>query len=189
MRIGVQDALDADAALRTAIGGRWIDISLESCPTKTSAFRLRREILELLRSDLVAVEQLGRRVIDQRFPALIEHGAHLYVRLFADGHVDVSAGAHTFDSRSLAPIALNALSGKQKKAAGYDTRLPLWLILSVTDLRGAFDDSLDVLERMNIAIDPFERVVIYNQGRGVNWNRRDGRRAGGEREHDVAFTP
>jgi hypothetical protein len=43
----------------------------------------------------------------------------------------------------------------------YDRAAPLWLILCVTDQRGIFSDSLDLLASVNVAIEPYERVVVY----------------------------
>ena len=178
VRIGVRDAVDADPALEAAIRGRFVSISLCHCPNRRAERRLLREILELLRGEALAVECNGRRIVDARFPTLVEHWAHLFVRTFKGAYVDVTASAHSFDPRSLAQVALKVLERKRNKARSYDTRLPLWLILSVTDQRGVFSGSLDLLERVNVVIEPYERVVVYDEGRAVVIDRSGLRRTG-----------
>lgn len=179
VRVGVRDVIDADPNLRAAIAGRYVSLSLWHCPNRAAERRLVSEIRELLRSDALSAKCYGNRIVDSRFPTLTQHWAHLLVTQSDSGYVDVSASAHSFDSRSLAQVALKVLERKQKKAQAYDRTAPLWLILSVTDQRGVFGDSLDVLEHISVAIEPFERVVICNEGRAVSWDRRDSRRAGG----------
>ncbi len=178
VRIGVRDAVDADGTLRAAISGRYVSLSLWRCPNRSAERRLVREISELLGSDAIAAECHGNRIVDARFRALVEHWAHLHVTTFDGGYVDVTASAHSFDPRSLAQVALKVLERKRKKARDYDITVPLWLILSVTDQRGIFGDSLDLLERLDVVIDPYERVVVYNEGRAVIWNRDGLRRTG-----------
>ncbi len=172
MRTGVWDAVDSDPELQEAIKGRFVSLNLWHCPKRSAELRVQREILELLRSDALAAESHGRRLVDPRFPALVAHWAHLHVTAFDGAYVDVAASAHSFDSRSLAPVALKVLERKRKKASRYDLPAPLWLILCVTDQRGVFGDSLDLLERFDLAIEPYERVVVYNEGRAIIWDRR-----------------
>lgn len=148
------------------------------CPNRSAERRLVREISELLRSDAITAERHGNRIVDARFPTLVEHGAHLHISTSNGAHVDVTASAHSFDPRSLAHVALTVLKRKRKKARGYDLTAPLWLILSVTDQRGVFGKSLDVLERFDVAIEPYERVVVYNDGQAIVWDRDRLRRAG-----------
>ncbi len=178
MRIAVRDAVDADAALQAATRGRSVSLNLWHCPNRSAERRLVREISELLRSDAITAERHGNRIVDARFPALVEHGAHLHINTFDGAYVDVTASAHSFDSRSLAHVALKVLERKRKKARGYDMTAPLWLILSVTDQRGVFGESLDVLERLTVEIEPYERVLVYNEGRVVIWEPITLRRTG-----------
>jgi hypothetical protein len=178
--VRVRDAVDADPDLQAAIAGRYIDIRLLQCPKRAAERRLVSEIQALLRSYALTARYDGNRIVDDRFPTLTEHCTHLHVTSFAGAHVDISASAHSFDSRSLVPVALEVLRRKQKKAQAYDRTLPLWLVLSVTDQRGVFGDSLDVLESIRASIEPFERVMICNEGRVISWDRRDARCADGE---------
>lgn len=175
VRIGVRDAVDAEPALQVALAGHYVSLNLWHCPSRTAEGRLLREIPALLRSDALHAARQGNRIVDPRFPTLAEHWAHLYVSPFDGAYVDVTASAHSFDSRSLARVALKVLERKQKKARHYDTTAPLWLVLSVTDQRGVFGDSLDLLERLEVPIASYERVVVYNEGRAVIWDgiRRD----------------
>jgi hypothetical protein len=153
-------------------------LSLWHCPNRSAERRLVREVIALLRSDAAAAERYGNRIVDGRFPTLAAHWAHLHVSPFDGGFVDVTASAFSFDPRSLAQVALKVLERKKKKARGYDQTAPLWLILSVTDQRGVFGESLDLLERVDVAIEPYERVIIHNDGRAVIWDRSDLRRTG-----------
>jgi hypothetical protein len=178
LRIAVRDAVDADPALQTALSGRYVSLNFWHCPKRSAERRLLREILELLRSDMLAAERGGNRIVDGRFPTLVQHWAHVHVNASEHAYVDVTASAHTFDPRSLAQVARKVLERKQKKALGYDRSAPLWLVLSVTDQRGIFGESLDLLERFNLTIDPFERVVVCNEGRVVIWDRNGLLRAG-----------
>ena len=178
MRIGVRDAVDADPTLKAVIGGSYVSISLWHCPNRSAERRLLQEILKLLRSKPLAVGCNGSRIVDARFPTLVGHWAHLYVRTFNGAYVDVTASAHSFDPRSLAKVALKVIDRKRKKARSYDTGSPLCLILSVTDQRGVFGESLDLLERSNVVFEPYERVIVYNEGRAVILDRAGLRRAG-----------
>ncbi len=171
VRIGVRDAVDADPMLQAAITGRYVNLNLWRCPNRSAESRLLREILELLGSGALAAERHGRRLVDTRFPTLVEHWAHLRVTSFDGGSIDVTASAHSFDPRGLAPVALKVIERKRKKARRYDATAPLWLVLSVTDQRGVFGDSLDLLERFNIEIAPYERVIVSYEGRAVVWDR------------------
>ncbi len=177
VRVGVRDALDADSSLKAAVGDRCVNVTLWRCPSRSAERHLQREITELLRSAAIA-DQQGRRVVDMRFPALVEHWAHLYVSASRVGRVDVTAAAHAFDSRSLVHVALKVLERKRKKARAYDTSAPLWLVLSMTDRRGVFDESLEVLERLSVSIEPYERFIVCNEGRAIALNADGLRRTG-----------
>jgi hypothetical protein len=172
VRIGVRDAVDANPNLQIALANRYVSLDLWRCPERTAEFRLIREIPQLLLSDLLSGGSLGSRITDKRFPTLVEHWAHLYVNAFDGGYIDVTAAANSFDPRGLAEVALKVLKRKQKKAHAYDTTFPLWLILCVTDQRGVFSESLDLLERFEVDITPYERVIIFDNGRAVIWEPR-----------------
>ena len=180
IRIAVRDKVDADAGLQAAIRGRYISFSFWYCPNRSAERRVVCEITELLRNDANDREHHGERIFDgARFPTLFEHGAHLHVTKFAGASVDVSAGAHSFDPRSISDVALKVLERKRKTARKYGMIAPLWLILSVTDQRGVFGDSLEFLDRLrHIEIEPYERVVVYHESRAVIWNRDGLRRTG-----------
>jgi len=180
VRIAVRDEVDADAGLHAAIRGRYVSFSFWRCPDRSAERRVVREITELLRNDAIDKEHHGKRILDgARFPTLVAYWAHLRVTKFAGASVDVTAGAHSFDPRSIADVARKVLERKRKTARKYDTTAPLWLILSVTDQRGVFSDSLEFLDRLqNIEIEPYERVVVYDEGRAVVWDRDGLRRTG-----------
>jgi hypothetical protein len=131
-----------------------------------------------LRDEIVAFLAAGAafalpqsRVVDQRFPLLTEHWAHVYVSSepLANGLVDVGTGANSFAPDGLVGITLERLQQKQARAVGYDSTRPLWLGLFITDQRGLFDETLLALRQLVPPIAPYELVAVYYEGDVVVW--------------------
>lgn len=170
----IKDAIDADPAIAAAMYAQHVEFRMSICPTRSQARLLQRELLAFLNAKrhVAVAERTFTHIYDG---ALGDVGLTMYRAPWehteGSAHIiHVSAAAHTFSPLSLAPIVGRRLERKRRLAAGYGVA-PLWLVLGVTDIRGAWDASLDLLARYNPDIEPFERVVIADTRRAVIWTR------------------
>lgn len=168
----VKDAIDADPAIAAAMYGQHVEFRMSVCPTRSQARLVKRDLLAFLQAH-------RHTAIAERTFAHINDGALGEVGLTMDRAawsdtggsphiVHVSAGAHTFSPLSLAPIVARRLERKRRLAVGYAVA-PLWLVLGVTDIRGTWGASLDLLASCNPDIEPFQRVIVANGPRAIVW--------------------
>jgi hypothetical protein len=80
----------------------------------------------------------------------------------------VQAVAHSFSPLALAPVVYRRLERKRRSAVRYGVQ-PIWLVLGITDLRGVWDASVELVSTSCPAIEPSSRVILCGGPRVVVW--------------------
>ena len=156
----IKDAVDADLIATTNLTGHHVEMRFSGCPAKSEIRDVRKAIIGLIR-DGEHLAMPERTLTKLTAPALKAIGTTLYRAPWPHGAtggspyiVHLQEGAHSFSPISLAPIAMRRLEAKQKLAPRYGVK-PLWLTLSVNDLRGVWDASMKYLAGGCPPIAPF----------------------------------
>jgi hypothetical protein len=169
----VKDCIDADPVASDAVRGHHLEFRLAACPSKSEVRTVREELLAFIRSRRHVSIQ-SRTLTQLSSPILQRIGATLYRADWChteDGspHIlNIQAAAHSFSPLSLAPIAYRRLERKRRLGFQYGVQ-PLWLVLGVTDIRGVWEMSIDLLSKSCPAIDPYSRVILYDGPRAIIW--------------------
>ena len=170
----VKDDVDADATASAAVRGHHLEFRLAECPTKSEVRAVREELVAFLRSGSHAAVP-ERTLTSLCEPMLRRMGTSLFRADWAhyeDGSpyiLGIQSATHAFSPLALAPVAYRRLERKRRTALSYGVR-PIWLVLSVTDLRGVWDASVDLLSRSCPPIDPFSRVILCDGPRAIIWS-------------------
>jgi hypothetical protein len=166
MRIGIRELLDTDQVFRAALGDRFLSLSCWVTPKRSK----ERIIVEEYRRFVMTQSplMLGSRVNDNTFPMLKTHEAHIYIGQVDGGFIDITTPPSSFSPTAMVPVAAKVLERKKKKAITY-TGARLWLVMSVTDMMGVFDDSVEELGGHLPQIAPFELVLIRSSHRLALW--------------------
>jgi hypothetical protein len=170
----IKDAVAADSIATAQLTGHHVEMRFSDCPDKSVIRDVRQAIIGLIRNgDHLKMPE--RALVKLTTPALKALGTTLYRAPWIHGAtggspyiLHLQEGAHSFSPTSLAPIALRRLEAKQKLAPRYGVT-PLWLTLSVTDLRGVWGASMKYLASGCPAIAPFDRVIVCEPGRAIIW--------------------
>lgn len=169
----VKDDIDADPSAGAAVKGHHLEFRLAACPSKSKVRVVREELLAFVRSGShTAVPP--RTLMDLSSPILRHMGATLYRADWRHSEnesphiLNIQAAAHSFSPLSLAPIVYRRLDRKRRSGFRYGVQ-PLWLVLGVTDIRGVWEPSMDLLSKSCLAIDPYSRVILYDGPRVIIW--------------------
>lgn len=171
----VKDDVEADLAALAELTGHHLEFRLGACPTKSQVRGIRDAFAYWIRRGE------HRAIPEKRFttlttPSVLKSVATSVTRAkWTHGTsggspfiLHIQGAAHSFDPLSLAPIALRRLEVKQKLAAHYGVN-PLWLIMTVTDLRGVWNASMAFLGSGCPSIVPYDRVIVCDPGRAIIW--------------------
>lgn len=170
----VKDDVAADASAVGWITGQHVEIRIGLCPSKSQVSGVRQELLEMFRNGTFM--QIPERTMGRAPGATLEAiDARVYRVPWAHGAtggspyiLHIQDAAHSFGPLSLVPIALRRLEVKRRLGVTYGVT-PLWLVLSVTDLRGVWDESMALLGSGCPPIAPYERVILCDPGRAIIW--------------------
>jgi hypothetical protein len=173
----IKDAIAADPAANMKLHGQLVEIRLGACPKKSEVQRVRNALIELLRNgDHISFPERHLYKLTKPEP-LTAIGTSLYRPPWPHGEsggspfiIHIQSAAHSFDPLSLAPIAMRRLDVKRKLASRYAVA-PLWLVLSVTDIRGIWDASMAQLGAGCPTIEPYDRVIVCDAGRALIWSQ------------------
>lgn len=169
----VKDDVDADAQASRAVKGYHLEFRLAVCLTKAEVRAVREELVAFLRSRSHAV-LAARTLIPISTPMLQRMGTTLYCAEWAhyekgNPHIlHIQAAAHSFSPLTLALVVYRRLERKRRTAVRYGAQ-PIWLVLGVTDLRGVWDASVELVSKSYPAIEPFSRVILCDGPRVVVW--------------------
>lgn len=169
----VRDDVDADAQASRAVKGYHLEFRLAVCPTKAEVRAVREDLLAFLRSGSHAVLPT-RTLVPVSTRMLQRMGTTLYCAEWAhyengSPHIlHVQAAAHSFSPLALAPVVYRRLERKRRTAVRYGAQL-IWLVLGVTDLRGVWDASVELVSKSCPVIEPFSRVILCDGPRVVVW--------------------
>ncbi|GAC1411343.1 MAG: hypothetical protein NVSMB64_21040 [Candidatus Velthaea sp.] len=172
----VLDAINGDPVLASRVRGQHLEIRLGTCPSRADLRSAKRAILDLIR-DGVITSLSERKMHRMESPTILAAlGTWIYRVSWPHGSaggsphiVHIQASAHSFDPCSIDGVARATLAVKRKKGRAYRVK-PLWLVLGVTDIRGVWADSIDLLSANCPSIEPYERVIVHGEGIAVIWS-------------------
>ncbi len=167
----VKDDIDADPSAKAQAIGQHLEIRIGVCPTKSQVRDFRRKIVDFIRSGkhLAIPERTFTKIADEPFRSLATSMTRAPWNYKKPPYImHIQAAAHSFGPMSLAPIALKRLDVKRKLAARYGVA-PLWLVLTVTDHRGVWDETMTFLGSGCPAIAPYDRVIVCDPGHAIIW--------------------
>lgn len=170
----VADDVECDPTAVQHINDQQIEIRIGVCPSKAQARTLRSDIVEMIRSGgHLRIPERGyedapgdtlRAVKAKIYRVPWKHrlgGGSPYI-------LHIQDAAHSFAPLSLVPVTMRRLDVKRKLALGYKVA-PLWLVLTVTDIRGVWTEAMVRLGSGCPAIDPYDRVIVCDGGRAIIW--------------------
>ena len=175
----VRDDVDADAQASRAVKGYHLEFRLAVCPTKAEVRAVREDLLAFLRSGSHAAVSGSHADVPVSTPMLRADGNDRY--FCADWAHYENGSPHilrhpsrprirSFSHRlALAPVVYRRLERKRRTAVRYGAQ-PIWLVLGVTDLRGVWDASVDLMSKSCPPIDPFSRVILCDGPRAIIWS-------------------
>ncbi len=73
---------------------------------------------------------------------------------------DFGLGATAFSPYDAYRPTLERINAKFRKAAGYSTTDPLWLVLSITDMQGVYSASVNAVGQLAYAAGTFARIIV-----------------------------
>lgn len=167
IRTAVRDRLDADALLRAKLGNRFISVQTWDTPKRSHEQRIADECCRLVDAGMLP-NLRANQVEDKAYPTLSYYRGHLYVLELDGGMFEYRTPGSWFDPDAMVPIAMRVLARKKKKALTYGGGR-LWLSMSVTDMMGSFDRSVEVLGSMLPDIAPFEFVIVRGSRNVALW--------------------
>jgi hypothetical protein len=158
IRIVIRERLDGDAALRSRLGDRFISVQTWDTPKRSHERGIADECFRLLASG-VAPNLRAHQFEDKAYPLLSYYRGHLYESKLTGGMFDYKTPPCSYDPQAMISIASRVLYRKKKKALTYGGGR-LWLVMSITDMMGSFDQSVEVMGSFLPDIAPFEFVIV-----------------------------
>jgi hypothetical protein len=162
INVALRRALRDDEALRSAIEGHFVQITLSQAPLeKRGVDGVVREIQKFV-TTTAWPEVADRTLIDfdsYEYPMLSSSGAHVYVAL-GPTYLSVQEGAKTMDRHAPVREIIRVLREESRKTFRPS---PLWLGISLSEFAPLFGIG-DVFDRVDGEIDlkktPFDRIII-----------------------------
>jgi hypothetical protein len=166
LNVALNDAVDADATLWPR--ETYLSFNMSAVQTSMPASRERTLIVEaiiaILRDHSWERYDRTRPGGPDALPAVLaQYGIWLHVGALPGnerGYVEVGGPATSFDPTSLVDLIRGRIARKCALASGYDQERELWLLLVITDEKGVFTESVEIVTNSPPPFAPFSRLII-----------------------------